>query len=89
MGNATLIIKIQDIQNKPPYFTGQPYNAKIPEETPIGTPVSTDYMFKYIFHDLIVLALLQNTRGFRMKSKKTYMLIVYCVFMQSLAFPRF
>lgn len=52
MGNATLIIKIQDIQNKPPYFTGQPYNAKIPEEKPIGTPVSTDYMFKYIFSRL-------------------------------------
>ncbi|CAC5415596.1 unnamed protein product [Mytilus coruscus] len=35
-GNATLIIKIQDIQNKPPYFTGQPFNAHIPEESPVG-----------------------------------------------------
>ncbi|CAG2237928.1 CDH23 [Mytilus edulis] len=36
-GNATLIIRIQDIQNKPPYFTGQLFNADIPEESPVGT----------------------------------------------------
>ncbi|CAC5415595.1 CDH23 [Mytilus coruscus] len=42
-GNATMIIKIQDIQNKPPYFTGQPYNAEIPEESPVGTTVNFSY----------------------------------------------
>ncbi|XP_076075790.1 cadherin-23-like [Mytilus galloprovincialis] len=42
-GNATLIIKIQDIQNKPPYFTGQPFNADIQEESPIGSPVHFIY----------------------------------------------
>ncbi|XP_063446627.1 cadherin-23-like [Mytilus trossulus] len=42
-GNATLIIKIQDVQNKPPYFTGQPFNAEIPEESPVGTTVKFVY----------------------------------------------
>ncbi|VDI57892.1 Hypothetical predicted protein [Mytilus galloprovincialis] len=42
-GNATLIIRIQDIQIKPPYFTGQPFNAEIPEESPVGTTVKFVY----------------------------------------------
>ncbi|VDI07003.1 Hypothetical predicted protein, partial [Mytilus galloprovincialis] len=39
-GTATLIIKVLDIQNKPPYFTGQPFKAHILEESPIGTIVN-------------------------------------------------
>lgn len=39
-GTATLLIKVLDIQNKPPYFTGQPFKAHVLEESPIGTIVS-------------------------------------------------
>lgn len=35
-----MIILIQDIQNKRPYFTGLPFNAVIPEESAVGTTVS-------------------------------------------------
>ncbi|VDI57891.1 Hypothetical predicted protein, partial [Mytilus galloprovincialis] len=50
-GNATLIILIQDIQNKPPYFTGQPYNADIPEESPVGTTINFPYPIRAIDGD--------------------------------------
>ncbi|CAG2237927.1 unnamed protein product [Mytilus edulis] len=42
-GSATLIILIQDIQNKRPYFTGLPFNAVIPEESAVGTTVNFLY----------------------------------------------
>ncbi|XP_071131762.1 protocadherin gamma-A11-like [Mytilus edulis] len=42
-GNATLIIKIKDIQNKPPYFTGQPFNTEIPEDFTVGSVVPFTY----------------------------------------------
>ncbi|XP_071131763.1 cadherin-related family member 1a-like [Mytilus edulis] len=42
-GTATLIIKIKDIQNRPPYFTGQPFNAYILENSTIGSNVPFTY----------------------------------------------
>ncbi|CAG2218651.1 CDH23 [Mytilus edulis] len=42
-GTATLIIKIKDIQNKPPYFTGQPFNAYILENSTINSIVPFTY----------------------------------------------